>query len=85
MIHSIFRTILKEKYCVRSIHIRSSSGPYFSAFRVNTEKNSVPLRIQSECEKIRTRKTPNTDTFHAVKCFYILLAFVISNIVGNVF
>ena len=26
----------------------------------------VSLRIQSECGKIRTRKTPNTDTFHAV-------------------
>ena len=24
------------------------------------------IRIQSECEKIRTRNTPNTDTFHAV-------------------
>ena len=24
------------------------------------------IRIQSECGKIRTRKTPNTDTFHAV-------------------
>ena len=23
--------------------------------------------IQSECEKIRTRKTTNTDTFHAVE------------------
>ena len=27
---------------------------------------SVSLRIQSECGKIRTRKTPNTDTFQAV-------------------
>ena len=27
---------------------------------------SVSLRIQSECGKIRTRKTSNTDTFHAV-------------------
>ena len=27
----------------------------------------VSLRIQSECGKIRTRKTPNTDTFHAVQ------------------
>ena len=26
----------------------------------------VSLRIQSECGKIRTRITPNTDTFHAV-------------------
>ena len=24
------------------------------------------FRIQSKCGKIRTRKTPNTDTFHAV-------------------
>ena len=27
---------------------------------------TVSFRIQSECGKIRTRKTPNTDTFHAV-------------------
>ena len=27
---------------------------------------SVSLHIQSECGKIRTRKTPNTDTFRAV-------------------
>ena len=33
-----------------------------SVFRV------VLVRIQSECGKIRTRITPNTDTFHAV-CF----------------
>ena len=26
----------------------------------------VSLRIQSKCGNIRTRKTPNTDTFHAV-------------------
>ena len=32
---------------------------------------SVNLRIQSECGKIRTRKTPNTDNFHAVK--YIIV------------
>ena len=27
---------------------------------------SLLVRIQSECEKIRTRKTPNADTFYAV-------------------
>ena len=32
----------------------------------NTERYSVSLRIQSECAKIQTRITPNTDTFHAV-------------------
>ena len=26
----------------------------------------IPLRSQSECGKIENRKTPNTDTFHAV-------------------
>ena len=30
----------------------------------------IPVRIQSESGKIRTRITPNTDTFHAVfSCF----------------
>ena len=34
---------------------------------MNTERYRVSLRIQSECGKMRTRITPNTDTFHAVK------------------
>ena len=37
-------------------------GPYFVAFVLNTGRYSVFLRIQSECGKIRTRKTPSTDT-----------------------
>ena len=41
------------------------SGPYFSAFGLNTEKHSVPLRIQSECGKI-SRKTLNMGIFEAV-------------------
>ena len=47
-------------HCIKSVCIRSFSDPYFTAFGLNTEL------IQSECGKIRTRKTPNTDTFHAV-------------------
>ena len=43
------------------------SGPYFPAFGLNAEKYGVTLRIQSKCEKIRTRKYPNTDTFHTVR------------------
>ena len=42
------------------------SGPYFLAFRLNTGRYRVSLRIQSKCGKIRTRKTPNADTFHAM-------------------
>ena len=37
----------------------------FPTFGLNTEKCPVSLRIQSECGKIRTRKTTNRDTFHA--------------------
>ena len=40
---------------------------HFLAFGLNTERYKVSLRIQSECGKIRTRITPNTDTFYAVK------------------
>ena len=42
-------------HCVKSVYIRSYSGPHFPS-----------LRIRSECGKMRTRITPNTDTFHAV-------------------
>ena len=50
----------------RSVGIWSYSGPCFLAFGLNPERYSVSLRIQAECRKIRTRITPNTDTFHAV-------------------
>ena len=45
--------------CMRSVRIRSFSGPYFPALGLNTERYSV-------CGKTRTRKTPNKDSFHAV-------------------
>ena len=51
---------------MKSVRIRRFSGPYSPAFGLNTERYSVSLRIKSECGKIRTRKTPNTDNFHAL-------------------
>ena len=51
---------------MKSVRIRSYSGPYFPAFRLTTERCFVSLHIQSECGKMRTRITPSTDTFHAV-------------------
>ena len=63
------REILKCSWYItlrKSVHIRSYSGLYFPAFGPNKERYGVSLRIQSECRKIRTRITPNTDTFHAV-------------------
>ena len=53
-------------HCVKSVRIRSFSGPHFPAFGLNTGKYGVSLRIQSECGKIRTRKSPNMDTFPAM-------------------
>ena len=59
-------------HCVKSVHIRSFSGPYFPVFGLKTERHFVSLHIQSECGKMRTRKTANTDTFHAVAVILIL-------------
>ena len=66
MLH--LRSILStgKLHCVKSVRIRSYSGPYFPAFGLNTERYGESLRIQSECGKIRTRITPNTDTLYAV-------------------
>ena len=52
---------------MKSARIRSFSRPYFPAFGLNTERYSVSVRIQYKYGKIRTRKTPNTNTFHAVR------------------
>ena len=63
----VLRKIYNESmHCLKSVRIRSYSGPYFPAFGLNTERYSVSLRTQSECGKIWTRITPNADTFYAV-------------------
>ena len=51
--------------CVKRGRIRSYFGPSFPAFKLITGRYSVSFRIQSECGKMRTRMTPNTDIFHA--------------------
>ena len=40
-----------DTHCVKSVRLESFSGPYFLAFRLNTERYVVSLCIQSECEK----------------------------------
>ena len=59
--------LISVQHYVKSFRIRSYSGPHFSTFRLNTKRYGEPLRIQSECGKMRTRITPKTDTFHAVQ------------------
>ena len=51
---------------MKSVRIWSYSGSYFITFGLNTERYSLSLRIRPEPNKIRTRITPNTDTFYAV-------------------
>ena len=46
----------KEQHCVKSVQMRSFSGPYFPVLGLNMEIYSVNLRIQPEYGKIRTRK-----------------------------
>ena len=67
------KPIYLNKYmlCVESVRIRSYSGPYFPAFGQDTDRYSPSLHIQSKCRKMRTRITPNTDTFYAVLFFRI--------------
>ena len=38
------------------------------------------LRIQSKCGKIRTRKTPKTDSFHGVQGFDLMLNYIITSL-----
>ena len=52
---------------MKNIRIRSFSGPYFRVFGLNTDRYFVPLPIQSEYGKMRTRITPNMDNFYALK------------------
>ena len=62
-------TDYEDYHYVKSIRIWSYSGPHFPAFGLNTDRYEVSLRIQFQCRKMRTRISPNTDTFYAV---YIL-------------
>ena len=54
------------KFYVKSVRIRSYSGPHFPAFGLNTLRYGLPLLVQSECGKIQIRIPPNTDAFHPV-------------------
>ena len=56
--------IIKQKqeiaHYAKYVRIWSYSGLHFPAFALNTKRYDLSLRIQSECGKMRTRKTQNT-------------------------
>ena len=56
----IYTISLYQFHSVKSVHIRSSSAPYFPPIRT---EYSVSLRIQSKCGKIWTRKSPTLTLF----------------------
>ena len=56
---------------MNSVRIQNYSGPHFPTFGLNTERYAVFLRIQSECRKMKTRISPNTNTFCTVQIYII--------------
>ena len=71
------------KYCVKSIRIQSYSNLHFPTFRLNTERYSVSLYIESAGGKMRIRTTPNTLTFYGLKMVGVYLKNLRNN--GNKF
>ena len=65
MIKNIDMTFIHNIHCVKSVRIQSFSGPHFLSLGLNTESH-----IQSECGKMRTRKSPNTVTHFSEKLFF---------------
>ena len=51
-----------NKHGVKSVRIRSYSGPYFPAFGTDTKRYG-----EIQIGEIRTRITSNTDNFYAAK------------------
>ena len=58
---------------VKRVRIWNFSDLYFPAFGLNRERYSVSLHIQSECGKIRTRITPNTESCYTVIVTYTII------------
>ena len=47
-------SMIIKLHCAKSVRIWSYSGPHCPAFRLNTERYRVSLRIQAECGKCGT-------------------------------
>ena len=63
----IMKTLIRSKPTFRKKCPHSELfWSVFPTFGMNTERCRVSVRIQCECGKMRTRITPNMDSFHAV-------------------
>ena len=61
---------------------RVFSGPYFPAFRLNTETYSVSFSIQSKCGKIRKRRNSVFGHFHSV-ILVLSINVIVSKLIGS--
>ena len=81
---SVFRIVVfvirNDFHCMKSVQIRSFSGPYFPLFGLNTEIYSANLLIQSEFREI---KTLYLDTFYAMFSNIALLWNIVSFLENN--
>ena len=62
----------REEHCVKSVRIRSHSSPHFPAFLYTPYSPNA-----GKCGKMKTRITPNTDTFHVVEQSLARKAYVV--------
>ena len=69
-------TNIKHLHCVKSVRVQRFFGLYFPTLGWNTERYSVPLRSQSECGKIRTKNSPNRDTFYEALKSHLKLGYI---------
>ena len=76
VIYSFILFPLTEPHCTKIIHIWNFPGPYFPIFKLNTAIYFVNPCIRSKGEKIRIRKIPNTDTFHAVPSCLLFISVI---------
>ena len=73
MLSNFMIIISSSFHCLKNVHYQSFSGPHFPVFGLNTETYPLNLRIQSECRKMRTRISPNTNTFYKVFSYFVSL------------
>ena len=70
---------INVKHCVKIVRIWSFSGLYFPAFWLNA------VHFQFNCGKTQTRKTPNTDTFYAVKRLFFTFRIMFFSVLIKLF
>ena len=81
--HILCSDIGTSQHYVKSVRIWGFFCMYFLTFELNTKRYSVYLSVQSECEKIRTRKTLNTGPFHIVQLICIAINWLVPRFKTN--